>query len=328
MSKALQQAWWSGGLLAWLLWPFSLVFALLAGVRRVLYALRLLPSYRAPVPVVVVGNLVVGGAGKTPVVIAVVEHLLARGLQPGVVARGYGREATDCREVMLTSAPSDVGDEPLLVKRRTAVPVFVSSNRGEAARALLKAHPEVNIIVSDDGLQHYALRRDVEVCVVDERGAGNGFRLPAGPLRESASRRVDLKLGGDGHRVRRTLAPYAERADEYRIPLGDLKLQGKPVKAIAGVASPQTFFDMLRAQGVQCAATEALPDHFDFAQILPPEEASFTIVCTEKDAVKLWRQRPDAWAVPLQVEIDGAFFALLDRLLDAKLSSKHGPQAA
>jgi tetraacyldisaccharide 4'-kinase len=245
-----------------------------------------------------------------------------------VVARGYGRETTDCREVMLTSAATDVGDEPLLVKRRTAVPVFVAAQRAEAAKALLAAHPEVNVIVRDDGLQHYALRRDVEVCVVDDRGAGNGLLLPAGPLRERASRKVDLKLGEGGHRIRRSLAPYAERADDHRIPLADLRLQGKPVKALAGVANPEAFFTMLRERGVALAAEEALPDHYDFTQIRPPEESAFTLVCTEKDAVKLWRQRPDAWAVPLQVDIDGAFFAELDRLLDARLSSMHGPQAA
>jgi tetraacyldisaccharide 4'-kinase len=324
MRDSLQRTWSNRGPLAWLLWPLSLVFRLLAAARRMLYAV--LPGRSVGVPVVVVGNLVVGGAGKTPVVMAVVEHLLARGFQPGVVARGYGRDVEDCREVMTTSTAAEVGDEPLLVKRRCAVPVFVGAKRVEAARALLEAHPRVQVIVADDGLQHYALKRDVEICVVDERGAGNGFMLPAGPLREPASRKVDLKLGAGGHRIRRLLAPYAERADGHRIPLSDLRLQGKPIKAIAGIARPDAFFAMVREQGVELAAYDALPDHHDYTQIRPPEEADFTLVCTEKDAVKLWRQRPDAWAVPLLVEIDGAFFERFNQLLDARLSSADGSE--
>lgn len=320
MSQTLQRAWARRGLLSWLLWPLSLVFGVVVAIRRLLYRLRLLRTSRMPVPVIVVGNVVVGGAGKTPVVIALVEHLKARGLKVGIVSRGHARESQDCREVMAQSAPGDVGDEPLLLKRRTDVPVFVSADRVEAAKRLLDSYPYTEVLVADDGLQHYALARDIEVCVVDERGQGNGFLLPAGPLREPASRKTDLVLGGKGHRIRRTLAPYAEAANGIRIPIEDLK--GRKLKALAGIAKPEAFFGMLESRGLRFDALEPLPDHHDYSEMRPPEERSWTLVTTEKDAVKLWRQRPDAFAVPLVVEIDGAFFTALDRLLDAKLSSK------
>jgi tetraacyldisaccharide 4'-kinase len=323
MREALQRAWLRRGALAWLLWPASLVFGLAVAVRR-----ALLSRTRVGVPVVVVGNVVVGGAGKTPVVIALLEHLARRGLAAGVVSRGYGRETQDCREVGRASRAHDVGDEPLLVKRRTDVPVFVAADRGQAARALLAQYPQVQVIVSDDGLQHYALARDIEVCVFDERGTGNGFLLPAGPLRERWPRKVDLVLGLDGHRVARRLAPWAQRADGTRLALADLALQGRPIKAIAGIANPEAFFAMLRAQGLEIAAYDAPEDHYDFAQLRPAHERDYTLVCTEKDAVKLWQQRPDAWAVPLAVDIEAGFYERLDRLLDAKLHSAHGSETA
>ncbi len=185
MREALQRAWLRRGVLAWLLRPISLVFGALAAARRGLYRAGALRSTRLPVPVIVVGNVLAGGAGKTPVVIAVLEHLRAQGLRAGLVSRGYGRAADDCREVPADGDPHAVGDEPLLVKQRTGVPVFVAPRRAEAALALLRTHPATQVIVTDDGLQHYALARDIEVCVFDERGAGNGWLLPAGPLRSS-----------------------------------------------------------------------------------------------------------------------------------------------
>jgi tetraacyldisaccharide 4'-kinase len=155
-------------------------------VRRGLYRVGIFKSERVPAAVVVVGNVLAGGVGKTPVVMALVRHFQSKGMAVGVVSRGYGRNTQGCREVTATSTPADMGDEPVLIKRRTGAAVFVASSRVDAARALLAQYPKTQVIVGDDGLQHYALQRDVEICVFDDRGVGNGFMLPAGPLREPA----------------------------------------------------------------------------------------------------------------------------------------------
>lgn len=324
MRQALQRAWLRRGPLARLLFPLSLLYARLAARQR---AAARAQAQRLPVPVVVVGNVVAGGAGKTPVVLAVLDHLRERGLRAGVVSRGYGRRGTGCIEVDPAGDPADFGDEPLLLRRRGGAPVFVGQRRVEAARALLGAHPGTQVIVADDGLQHLALARDVEICVFDGRGIGNGWQLPAGPLREPWPRAVDLVLlhgappGIEGHRMQRELAASAVRADGTQRPLQ--ALGDTPVVAMAGIANPQVFFAMLRARGLRLAEARALPDHHDFADAgaLPPDA---TLVCTEKDAVKLWRLRPDAWAVPLQVAIPQPFWQAFDRLVDARLSSPHG----
>lgn len=332
MRQALQRAWRARGPLALALLPLALLYGAIAGIRRRLYARGQLPSVALSVPVIIVGNVVAGGAGKTPVVIALLEHLAARGLRAGLVSRGYGRSTHDCREVLATSAPREAGDEPLLVKRRTGVPVFVAARRADAARALLQAYPQTQVIVGDDGLQHHALARDIEICVFDDRGTGNGWLLPAGPLREPWPRKVDLVLrpaaltGIPGHDVGRALAGHALRADGTRIALAELR--GRPLHAVAGIADPQAFFDMLAAQGLQLAASRALPDHHDFDDAAALPAGDSPLLCTEKDAVKLWRLRPDAWAVPLQLCIDAGFWPALDALLDAKLSSAHGSQTA
>jgi tetraacyldisaccharide 4'-kinase len=281
------------------------------------------------VPVIVVGNVVAGGAGKTPVVMALVDHLGARGLSPGVVSRGYGRTLSDCREVAADSVAAEVGDEPLLIARSCTVPVFVAPRRADAANALLAAYPATKVIVCDDGLQHLALQRDIEVCVFDERGVGNGWLLPAGPLREPWPRQVDLVLrrgaaGIEGFEIQRRLAGFARRADGSRIDLAALR--NRPLVAVAGIAVPETFFAMLRGAGLQLAQALGLPDHHDFQA--DPSAGAGELVCTEKDAVKLWRLRPDAWAVPLEVEIEPGFWSALDRRLDAKLSSGHGPETS
>jgi tetraacyldisaccharide 4'-kinase len=330
MPAALQRAWLRRGVLARLLWPVSLLFGALAALRRGLYRLGVLRGTRLPVPVIVVGNVVAGGAGKTPVVIALVEHLRSAGLRAGVVSRGYGRAAADCREVLAGSDPADAGDEPLLVKRRTGAPVFVAPRRADAAQALLHAYPDTQLIVSDDGLQHHALARDLEICVFDERGTGNGWLLPAGPLRERWPRSADLVLRPpglakiEGFTVRRALAGWAMRADGTRVQLAELR--GQPLKAVAAIAKPEGFFAMLRERGLHPDPCLALPDHagFDAADV----GGGQPLLCTEKDAVKLWRLRPDAWAVPLQVEIEPAFWNALDRLVQPRLSSAHGSQTA
>jgi len=324
MRQALQRAWLRRGLAARLLHPLSLLYGALAALHR---ARALRRRERLPVPVVVVGNVVAGGAGKTPVVLAVLQHLREHGLRAGIVSRGYGRSTADCLEVHADDPAGRVGDEPLLLKAKADVPVFVARRRVDAGRALLRAYPRTQVIVSDDGLQHHALARDIEICVFDGRGTGNGWLLPAGPLREPWPRPVDLVLthgaapGIEGHAMQRALSAQAVRADGTRRPLAALR--GQRILAMAGIANPEAFFAMLREAGLALDAARALPDHHDFADAaqLP---ADATLVCTEKDAVKLWRVRPDAWAVPLEVAIPAAFWERFDRLLDARLSSPHG----
>lgn len=332
MRAALQAAWLRRGLLAWLLLPVTAVYALLSATRRVLYRLGWLHVEPLAVPVIVIGNVVAGGAGKTPVVMAVARHLLDQGIGCGVVSRGHGRRGNHCVEVVPESDPAEVGDEPLLIASQVRVPVVVGRRRASAVRTLLARHPEVRVVLSDDGLQHHALARDLEIVVFDDRGVGNGWLLPSGPLREPWPRRADLVIRSEGAHnipgfdVRRQLAPHAVQADGTRTSLA--ALSGQPCAALAGIARPDAFFDMLRAQGIALVATIALPDHHDFSAPLPQLPAGLPLLCTEKDAVKLWKSRPDAWAVPLAVQIEPGFFEHLDALLAPKLSSPHGPQAA
>ncbi len=319
--------WQRRGLAARALWPVSQLYGVLVALRRWLYQVGALPSERAGCPVIVVGNVIAGGAGKTPVVIAIVQHLQARGLRAGVISRGYGRSTTDCRAVLPDSPARDVGDEPALIARSFAggqpVPVYVAARRNVAARALLAAHPDTDILVCDDGLQHLALQRDLEICIFNDQGIGNGWLLPAGPLREPWPRAVDFVLHAgkappapEGSRLfalHRSLAACALRSDGTRVPLA--RLQGQPLYALAGVARPEEFFAMLRAQGLTLAHQQALPDHYDFNSWKPLSDKHQTVICTEKDAVKLWAVRPDALAIPLQVHIDPGFFAALDARL-------------
>lgn len=330
-SAGLVRVWQSRGLAAWALWPISLLYGALVRLRRTLYRHGTLRSEHPGRPTIVVGNVIAGGAGKTPVVMALVEHLKARGLQPGVISRGYGRSTTDGREVLADSLASEVGDEPALIARTCGVPVFVDRQRTTAARALLARYPSTDVIVCDDGLQHLALQRDLEVCVFNDQGVGNGFLLPAGPLREPWPRAVDWVLHPDtapapagpapAFALRRGLADHALRADGSCLPLPSLR--GQPVHALAAIARPEDFFAMLRAQGLTLARTTALPDHHDFTGWSDGDGATqggqLPLLCTAKDAVKLWSLRPDALAVPLEVGLDRAFFAAVDARLAALL---------
>ena len=280
LERTLTAAWQRRGPLAVALWPLSRLYGALAARRQA----RAVPQ-RLPVPVIVIGNVVAGGAGKTPATLAVAQHLLARGWRPGIVSRGHGRASRAC------------------------LPVQVAPCRAEAGRALLAAHPQVNILLCDDGLQHHALARDVEICVFDGRGIGNGWLLPAGPLREAWPRPVSLALFTEGRislaaaelpcpafAATRRLASSACRANGQGVPLA--RLRGQSVVALAGIARPQAFFDMLRAEGLTLARTIALPDHAPLKRLppLPPQEAALPLLCTEKDAAKLWPHAPQALA--------------------------------
>jgi len=225
--------------------------------------------------------------------------------------------------------PRAVGDEPLLLRRRTGAPVFVGRQRADAGRALLAAHPEVDVLVCDDGLQHRALARDVEIVVFDARGIGNGWLLPAGPLREPWPRPVDLVLrtepgaelalppGAQAFAAPRTLAAQAVRADGSTVPLATLA-GSAPLVALAGIARPEAFFAMLRAAGLHLHETLALPDHYHFNSWSRASHLRETLICTEKDAIKLWRLRADALAVPLRLDVPPAFFDALDERLAAR----------
>lgn len=329
----LRRTWQRRGALARLLWPLSQLYGALAAHQRRSAAAH---AQHAGLPTIVVGNVIAGGAGKTPVTQAIVGHLQRQGWKPGIISRGYGRSTVDCRPVLTLSDPEDVGDEPLLLARSTGVPVFVAQQRLEAAHALRAAHPEVNILVCDDGLQHTALARDVEICVFHDGGIGNGWQLPAGPLREPWPRAVDAVLHTGPapadtpatqaiFAMQRRLADYAVRSDGRHVPLAQLK--DRPVHALAAVARPERFFAMLQEQGLQLQHTEALPDHYNFVSWYRPTDMHELLVCTEKDAVKLWPLQPDALAVPLALDIPQAFFDLLDqRLATLPLSSPGTPQ--
>jgi tetraacyldisaccharide 4'-kinase len=324
----LQQEWLRRGVRAWLLLPLAALYGAIAGLRRLLFRIGLLRITRVGVPVIVVGNVIAGGSGKTPVVMAIVRHLQSQGWRVGVVSRGHGRETTDCREVLKDADPREVGDEPALIRHSTNAPVFVARRRVEAAQALLERHPDTQVIVSDDGLQHLALARDIEICVFDDRGIGNGWLLPAGPLREAWPRRCDLVLHTGarpafaGFTATRALADEVVHSNGMRSPLADL-VEHK-VDAVAAIARPDAFFDMLAARGVRIDHRIALPDHHDFDGWTWPHPPGARLVCTEKDALKLWRSTPEAMAVPLVFKPEPAFFDALD----AKLSSADGYQAA
>ena len=332
LRHVLTHAWLSRGPLACMLWPISVLYGVLVWLRQRLYQQGFLQSARLNVPVIVVGNVLVGGVGKTPVVMALVKHLTQRGLKVGVISRGYGRHTRDVRVVHADSQAHEVGDEPLLIARTCAVPVWVGSDRAAAGHALLAQHPEVQVIVCDDGLQHLALTHDLALCVFDERGVGNGWLLPAGPLREPWPRRTAaptwvVKTSGVAasgeFAADRQLASMARRADGSTRALHSWLNQ--PVQALAGIAKPEVFFDMLRAQGLQLSRTQALADHADLDLVHIDADAG-DVLCTEKDAVKLWRTHPQAWAVPLVTQLPADLLTAIDQALDAKLSSPHGLQ--
>lgn len=307
--------WLKRGPVAWLLRPLAWVYGTLVAVRRLTYQLGLRRGEHPGIPVIVVGNVVAGGAGKTPTTIALVQHLQSLGVSVGVVSRGHGRSGREVREVWPQSTAREVGDEPVLIQRRTGAPVCVGASRVLAARKLRQTHPQVALLVCDDGLQHLALQRDLEICVMDERGAGNGWLLPAGPLREPWPRPVDLLLYTDGqdhpgaHTARRALGEQAVNGHGQTRPLASFG--ATPVDAVAGLARPEAFFSMLRTQGLRLAHTFALPDHDRFEGWTPPA-GERPLLCTEKDAVKLWQHHPQAWAVPLQLEVSPDFWRALD----------------
>ena len=303
----LNKFWYGGASTPWWTVPLSAVYGGISRLRRSAYSLRLVRSTRLECPVVVVGNLTVGGTGKTPLVCWLAGQLVELGFRPGVVTRGYGGSSRAARLVQASDSADKVGDEAVLLARRSRVPVATGRNRPAAAQLLINAGCDV--IVSDDGLQHYALQRDCEIVVIDgDRGFGNGRLLPAGPLRETPARlqRANAVVvnGGDAERagaLRMRLLATSAVAMKYGTSKPLREFSGQPVHAIAAIGNPQRFFAMLRAIGIN-AVEHPLPDHAK----LGIDDISFAddlaVLMTEKDAVKCRDiAGPHHWYVPVSV---------------------------
>lgn len=305
--------WERRGAIAWLLWPASLVFRAVVFLRRLLYRLRILRSEHPGIPVIVVGNLTVGGSGKTPLVLWIAQLLKSNGWSPAIVSRGYGSKGRMPRAATIASQPEEVGDEPVVLARRSGCPVWVGPDRVEVIRTLRARHEEVDVVILDDGLQHYGLRRDIEIALVDGRLFGNGFLLPAGPLREPSSRlrSVDAVVA-HGTAAAKGFSMVLEGDTLYRMtdardgrPAAAFK--GASVHAVAGIGNPSRFFLHLRTLGLR-PVPHAFPDHHPFK----PGDLDFgdesPVVMTEKDAVKLrGAAQPNWWVLPVTARLDPAF---------------------
>jgi tetraacyldisaccharide 4'-kinase len=308
----LNRMWYERAAPPWWLLPMSVVYGAVSGSRRYLYRKHLRRSSRLSRPVVIVGNLSVGGTGKTPLVCWLVARLRERGFKPGVVTRGYGGNSGAIHLIEVFDDPKRVGDEPILLARRTGVPVAVGRDRPAAAQLLVGAGCDV--IVSDDGLQHYALARDCEVVVIDgDRRFGNGWLLPAGPLRETRSRLkvADAIVVNGGRALLEGALSMRLEAKSAVALLGDRamplqSLAGSVVHAIAGIGNPERFFNMLRAHGIEVIG-HPLADHAR----LRPQDIAFAddkpVLMTEKDAVKCAGMADERhWYVPVSACFDGA----------------------
>ena len=293
----------------------SVLFGFIALLRRFAYRIRILPSAKMSVPLIVIGNITAGGSGKSPMVIWLANALRSRGYTPGIISRGYGGKANSWPQLVRPDGdPGSVGDEAIMIARRTRCPMVVGPQRVKAARALVKHWPEVDVILSDDGMQHYALRRDVEICIVDgERRLGNGYFLPAGPLREPASRLgcVDLVICNGG------TAQAQEHAMHFNAKAligvnqvtksADLAdFAGQTVHAVAGIGYPERFFRVLEQAGITVIG-HPFPDHHAFWE----EDISFgddlPVFMTEKDAVKCERfQAKSFWFLPVEADFSVA----------------------
>lgn len=312
LAERLESAWYGAGRAPWWTVPLSWLYGAATALRRVLYRAGVLRSTALPVPVIVIGNLSVGGTGKTPLTIAIAEALRRRGYLPGVVSRGYGGLQHGPLLLGESPDPAQVGDEPCLI-HASGVPVAIGRDRPRAAKLLVDAGCDV--VIADDGLQHYALRRDVEVCVIDGvRRFGNGRLLPAGPLREPISRlrRVDFRVCHGGAvapgDVPMSLQGGKLRAllDGHTMSLGELA--GQSVHAVAAIGHPQRFFASLRAQGLQ-VVEHAFPDHHAFTPVDLDFGDDKPVLMTDKDAVKCRRfAQPHWWSLPVRAVLPEPFY--------------------
>ncbi|MGQ5522307.1 tetraacyldisaccharide 4'-kinase [Chitinimonas sp. PSY-7] len=336
-------AHWQSRFPAVLLLPLSLLFGTLAAGRRMLYRLGWLRSERLAVPVVVVGNINAGGAGKTPTVLYLAQALRQAGLQPGIVSRGYGGKVNGVAEVPITGKASQLGDEPLLLARNSGCPVFVGRDRVAAAKALLKAYPATNLILCDDGLQHYRLQRDVEIVVIDaQRGLQNGWLLPAGPLREAAGRlaTVDaIVFNGTTAGVQKIAPDQTPTFQMHLLPAPVYRLgakheqralesfTGQKLAAVAGIGNPSRFFATLRSAGL-AVSEHPFPDHHAYSATDLSQIKADAILCTEKDAVKFAAVQHDVniWVVPVVAQVVPDLVSWLIQRLDTAYTQSYGHQ--
>ncbi|RUO73203.1 tetraacyldisaccharide 4'-kinase [Idiomarina ramblicola] len=298
----LQQQWYKAKLhpFLYLLTPLSLLFWLITNLRRSFYFSGLAPRYKAKVPVIVVGNISVGGTGKTPLVVALCQWLKEEGWKPGIISRGYGAKGPFPHSVAETDEPAKVGDEPLLMRRRTGCPVIIAPKRGKAAQLMTEQHPDVDVIICDDGLQHYALKRDIELIMLDaERGTGNGWLLPAGPLREGPWRLkgADWVISNYGRHAFARHVVDVEPGSWFRVDNNEkveLKTEDK-YNAVAGIGYPHRFFNSLADQGIELEKSQAFADHHVFSERDFSQLMGKPILMTEKDAGKCQQFAQPDW---------------------------------
>ena len=322
----LTTSWYqSNSWLTYFLLPLTFLFTLLVRFRRWLYKKNFKCSYKLDVPVIVVGNITVGGTGKTPLVIYLVDLLHSQGYRPGIISRGYGGDYKHCQLVTPKSNPKDVGDEAVLMATRTKSPLVVGRNRIDAAKELLSKH-DCNIIISDDGLQHYALARDIEIIVIDgERRFGNGFLLPAGPLREPVERVAEANFViNNGKNIANEFMLVLQPDRLYNVlnpeEIKELAtLQGTTVHGIAGIGNPARFFNTLRKNGVQ-VIPHAFADHYMYKAVDIAFDDTFAVIMTEKDAVKCCQFiQKNMWCLPvtavLPTEFSNALLKYLQKII-------------
>lgn len=325
----MNQLWYSRHPLRWILFPVAVMYGFIAGIRR--FYLQRMKQTVFPVPVIVVGNLTVGGAGKTPLVIAIAKALLEKGIRVGIVSRGYGARGAFPREVNREDKAVDVGDEPLLIRKKTDCPVVIAPKRVEAVQYLLK-HYQPHVIISDDGLQHYAMGRAVEIVVIDgSRGLGNGLIFPAGPLRERASRlnTVDFVVvnGGEwpgAYQMDMVVNEITMLIDGKVVQPTDLK---QPVAAIAAIGHPERFYKTLNHLNVSFQSY-SFSDHYAYKQ----SDLMFNekhIVMTEKDAAKCLSFATDnMFVVSVSAELEQPFWDALWITIHQKLNIARSPVEA
>ncbi len=323
--KWFQDAWYKEMYISTWIMPLSMIYVDIIRIRRFLYRKGFYKSAKLPVPVIVVGNLTVGGTGKTPLVIWLAHYLEQSAFKPGIISRGYGGQ--DHEQPLLVNAnsnPAAVGDEPVLIARQCEIPVVICKSRVDAARYLLK-HCNCNIIISDDGLQHYALQRDIEIVVIDgQRRFGNGYCLPAGPLREPPERlkEVDLVIvNGDSKEENEYSMKFAgDKAVNLKTgqtrPLSEFS--GQSCHALAGIGNPDRFFEFLAQKNIQ-SKQHAFPDHHIFSSAEINFKDEKPVLMTEKDAVKCTGFAQDKhWYVPIKADPQPQFSQHLLKLLKAK----------
>lgn len=322
LARKLTDLWYKDLVIGGWLMPFGFFFADIVRFRKFLYRIKVLKTQQLPVPVIVVGNITVGGTGKTPLIITLAQQLKEAGFKVGIISRGYGGDEL-ARLVTVDSDPKQVGDEAILIAKQTGCPMAVAPLRVEAGQLLLE-HADCNVILSDDGLQHYALHRDIEIAVIDgERRFGNSYCLPAGPLREPITRlqSVDFivvngeKTEANEYEMQLTGDTAVNLATGERKPLADFANE-KNLHALAGIGNPDRFFKLLTAAGLTFTA-HSFPDHYPFQS----SDINFksTVLMTEKDAVKCTDfATPQHWFVPVTAVLDTAVTEQLLTLLEKK----------